>query len=64
MDLEISAHDLYLNIKRNNKNIDIVINMLITLVKYLKIEESDRDKLLEYTDFVLMVLNEELNYEK
>ena len=56
---EISAIDLYFNIKRNNKNIDTVIDLLIILVKYLKIEKSVNDKLLEYTDFVLIVLNEE-----
>ena len=56
---EISAMDLFSNIRRNNKNIDIVIDMLIIIVKYLKIEESVNDKLLEYTDYILIVLNEE-----
>lgn len=52
---EISANDLYLNSKRNSND----INMFSILVKYLKIEESVNAKLLDYTDIIYKILEEE-----
>lgn len=52
---EISANDLYLKSKRNSND----INMFSILVKYLKIEESVNAKLLDYTDIIYIILEEE-----
>ena len=55
---EISAYELFECIKINNSNAYSIANKLKILIKYLKIDESVNDLLLEYKNLIAIIIDE------